>query len=72
MMTFITKTYVDISLFMEKLHKDNKGLVTIEYALLAATMIGIITAVLAGDGTNAMEGALREKFNSITEKLKSK
>lgn len=72
MIHFITKSYVNVSLFLEKLHKDNRGLVTIEYALLAATMIGIITAVLAGDGTNALEGALKDKFTSITDKLKSK
>ena len=70
MINFITKSYVNVSIFMEKLHKDHRGLVTIEYALLAATMIGIITAVLAGDGTDALTGALKDKFNSITAKLK--
>ncbi|WP_281647989.1 hypothetical protein [Parendozoicomonas sp. Alg238-R29] len=70
MTQLITKAYVKTSLFLDALRKDQRGLATIEYALLATTMVGIITAVLAGDGADSLKGAMDASFQKISDQLK--
>ncbi|AIU86944.1 Flp family type IVb pilin [Pectobacterium odoriferum] len=64
-----TKYFIAAQLSMEKFFKDNRGVATIEYALIAVAMATLLAFAL-GNQNSGFLGSLRETFDKITAAIK--
>ena len=65
----LTKLYVEASLFLDSLKKDQRGVTAIEYALVAASIAAIVALVFKQDATSGFGKALQDAIAKITQTI---
>ncbi|MGY0217792.1 Flp family type IVb pilin [Endozoicomonadaceae bacterium StTr2] len=61
----LTKMYVKTALWLDSLKKDQRGVTSIEYAVIAAAIATVVGLVFSSTGTDSLAGKLQTKLNSI-------
>ncbi|WP_461537856.1 Flp family type IVb pilin [Spongorhabdus nitratireducens] len=61
----LTKMYVKTALWLDSLKKDQRGVTSIEYAVIAAAIAAVVTAVYSGTGADSLTAKLQSKLNDI-------
>jgi Flp pilus assembly pilin Flp len=59
------KYYIKTKEALERLRKDNEGVVSLEYVIVGACVCAIVVVMFQGTGTNTLSGALNTGFSAI-------
>jgi Flp pilus assembly pilin Flp len=63
--TLVVKYYIKARNAMERLGSDEAGVVSFEYVIVAALVIGVVAAVFSGIGAGTVGGALTQGLTAI-------
>lgn len=62
-----TSTYIKLQLALEQFKKDQRGVTSIEYAIIGVAIAAIVAAVFADDGV--LSTALTNAINAIGDSV---
>lgn len=65
----LTALYIKSSLLLDRLIKDQRGVITIEYALVAVAVASIVGVAFTADGSSTLKGALQGAMQRLAGQL---
>lgn len=65
----LTKLYVESSLFLSSLRKDQRGVTAIEYALVAAGIAGVVAVLFSSGDNTGLAAAIKAAFAKVTKAI---